>query len=204
MKKWIMCSLVVGLFGCAKAPVRSGNFSEGNWKAKALVKDKEQSRSFIVNLNFNAIKNEKARMDVTSTLGTGVAALVVEPSEVRYIIVDSKRYFYGQPQPDVMRPILAVPFDPRWLHNLLFEIPIQDKSWSCTQDRKGWLKECQDSVSGARLTWSARTGAKKTLRIDHEKASVQINVLSFKPKVEDRKNLFLLEAPEGYQKLRVR
>lgn len=196
--------IVVGLAGCASAPKRVSNFSQGQWRAKALVKDKEQGRSYIVNLNFNAVKNQKARMDVTSALGTGVAALVVENNEVRYLLVDSKRYYYGSPQPDVMRPILSVPFDPRWLHNLLFEMPIPDKSWSCSEGKDGWLQECRDTVSGAVVTWSNRHGDKKTVQIDHAKASLQINVQSFKPKVEDRKNLFVLEAPDGYQKLRVR
>lgn len=204
MKCIIPLLLIVTLAGCASAPHRVSNLNEGNWKAKALVKDKEQGRSYIVNLNFNAIKNQKARMDVTSALGTGVAALVVEDKEVRYLLVDSKRYYYGSPQPDVMRPILSVPFDPRWLHNLLFEMPIPDKSWSCTEGNGGWLQECRDLASGVTVKWANRQGDKKTVQIDHVKASVQINVQTFKPKVEDRKNLFVLEAPDGYQKLRVR
>ena len=46
-------------------------------------------------------------MDVTTTLGTGVASLVVDHKEVRYVLFDSKRFYYGQPQPGVMRPILG-------------------------------------------------------------------------------------------------
>jgi hypothetical protein len=196
--------LVLGLIGCASAPKRTLNFTEGNWRAKALIKDKEQGRSYIVNLNFNVIKNQKARMDVTSALGTGIASLVVENQEVRYLLVDSKRYYYGSPRPDVMRPILSVPFDPRWIHNLLFETPIPDKSWSCTKESDGWLRECRDMVSGAVVSWANRQGDKKTVRIDHTKAFVQMNVQAFKPKVEDRKNLFELEVPNGFQKLRIR
>lgn len=193
------------LSACATTPaVKLNNVTEGQWRAKALIKDKEQSRSYIVNLNFNAVKHERARMDVTSTLGTGVASLVVEPKEVRYVLFDSKRFYYGQPQVDVMRPILSLPFDPRWLNNLLFEEPIQDKGWTCEKDKDGGLASCRDAVSSTVVSWSSRAGEKKTLLIEHAKASVQINVNTFRPKVEDRKNLFVLEAPEGYQKLRVR
>lgn len=177
---------------------------EANWRAKALVKDKEQSKSYIVNLNFNVKKNENIRMDVTTTLGSGVASLVADNKEVRYILLDSKRFYFGQPQPGVMRPILSVPFDPRWLQNILFEIPMEEKSWTCTKDGAGLLQECQDAVTGVRITWSQRQGAKKTVLIEHAKASVQINVQSFRPKVEERTNLFTLEAPQGFQKLRVR
>lgn len=169
-----------------------------------MVNDKDQGRSYIVNLNFNAIRNQRARMDVTSTLGTGVAALVVAPKEVRYVLLDSKRFYYGQPQPDVMRPILAIPFDPRWIHNLLFEEEIPDKSWSCTRDGSGQLMDCKDAVTQTEIKWTDRKGDHKTILVEHAKASVQIKITSFKPKVEDRKNLFVIEAPEGYQKLRVR
>lgn len=202
----ILIGLVVSLMiaGCVSKPMRMDGVKEGHWKARALVKDKEQSRSYIVNLNFNIVPGRKTRMDVTNALNTGVASLVTDDKEVRYIIFDSKRFYFGKPQADVMRPILAIPFDPRWIENLLLDKAIPEKSWTCTRDSGGMIKECADSVTGLKLTWAQRLGPKKTITLDHSKASVQINVLTFKPKVEDRKNLFVLEAPEGYQKLRVR
>jgi len=194
---------VLLLTACQTAPVRMNDVQAGHWKGKALIKDKEQSRSYIVHLNLNAERGARARMDVTSALGTGVASLIADTKEVRYILFDSKRFYYGQPHPEVMRPILALPFDPRWLHNILFEIPFSEKSWSCTT-ADGWLKDCRDSVTGLKITWSSRQGPKRTIFIEHPRASVQINTTSFEAKVEDRKNLFVLEAPSGYTKLRVR
>lgn len=199
-----MAIFISVLSGCVTAPKNLEGVKEGHWKAKALIKDNEQSRSYIVNLNLNAIRSERARMDVISTLGTGVASLIVDAKEVRYVLFDSKRFYYGPPQADVMRPILAIPFDPRWLHNILFEQPLIEKGWTCTKDEAGSLRECRDTVNNLKVTWSAREGEKKTILIEHAKASVQINVQSFQAKVEDRKNLFVLEAPNGYQKLRVR
>lgn len=205
MKRLIfVLSLLSVLNACVTAPKSLDGINEGQWKAKALIKDKDQARSYIVNLNMNAVRDQRARMDVTSTLGTGVASLLVDDREVKYILFDSKRFYFGSPQADVMRPILAIPFDPRWLRNILFDQPISEKTWTCTKEKDGWLKECRDGLSGLKITWSAREGEKKTILIEHPKASVQINVQSFRPKVEDRKNLFVLEAPNGYQKLRVR
>jgi len=204
MKNTFMAVLFLFAAGCVTAPKNLEGIKEGHWKAKALIKDNEQARSYIVNLNMNAVRDERARMDVISTLGTGVATLLVDNKEVRYVLFDSKRFYFGPPQPDVMRPILAIPFDPRWLHNILFEQPLTDKTWTCTKDGAGLLKDCRDSATALKVSWSARQGEKKTILIEHAKASVQINVQSFQPKVEDRKNLFVLEAPAGYQKLRVR
>lgn len=204
-KRYILFSAVtLVLSGCASAPMQFGDVKDANWKAKALIKDKEQARSYIVNLNFNVKKDEAARMDVTTTLGTGVASLLVDKKEVRYILFDSKRFYFGAPQPGVMRPILSIPFDPRWIQNILFDIPFAEKSWTCTKDASNTLHDCQDSVTGLKVTWSGRQGVKKTILLEHAKASVQINVQAFRPKVEERKNLFSLEAPEGFQKLRIR
>lgn len=199
---WLLAIAAI-LNGCASRPLKMDAVDEGHWKAKALIKDKEQSRSYIVHLNFNLVRGSRTRMDVTSALNTGVASLVTDAKEVRYIMFDSKRFYYGRPQADVMRPILSIPIDPRWIENMLLDEPIADKSWTCTGS-SGLVEECRDGVTGLKLTWTQRVGSKKTIVIDHAKASVQINVHTFKPKVEDRKNLFVLEAPEGYQKLQVR
>lgn len=203
--KLVLSAAILGLLSaCASKPVQLTDLREGNWKGKALISDKDANRSYIVYLNFNAVRDERARMDVSSSLGTGVASLVTDPTEVRYLLLDTKRFYYGAPQADVMRPILALPFNPKWIHNVLFEEPIAEKGWTCERDSAGLLAACRDSVSNTKVTWSARQGPTKSIGIDHPKASVQINVQSFKAKVEDRKNLFVLEAPAGYQKVRVR
>ena len=204
MTNYILSFVLLLAIGCQTAPVRMTGVQEGHWKAKALIKDKEQSRYYLVNLKFNLVSDQRALMDVISTLGTGVASLVMREKEVRYILLDSKRFYFGRPQPNVMRPILALPFDPRWLQNILLEEPFKEKSWSCTSKKGGLLESCTDSVTGLKITWSARQGSKRTIFVEHAKASVQINIQSFEPKVEDRKNLFVLEAPAGFQKLRVR
>ncbi len=206
MQNRILLALLVFLSftGCKTTPKLYSDVSEGQWRAKALIKDLAESRSYVVNLNINLVKNQRARMDVTTGLGTGVASLVTDDKEVRYILVDKKRFYTGAAQPSAMRPILSIPFDPRWLNNILLEEPIVEKGWTCARDGSGFLSECHDSLSGLKVTWSDRHGDKKTVQLDHSKASVQIKVQSFKPKVEERKNLFTLEAPAGYQKLRVR
>lgn len=202
MKK-IVCALVLSLIGCKSAPpVVLNDVSEGHWRAKALVRDKDQGRSFIVNLDFNALKSGTTRMDVMNTLGTGIAALVVNPQEVRYVLLEQKRYYIGPPTAESLRPILALPFDPRWISNLLFDQPLT--GWTCARDTAGMLESCREPKSETVVTWSNRQGEKKTIAIEHPRASLQINVSAFQPKVEDRKNLFLLEAPAGFQKLRVK
>lgn len=204
IQRVLICGLLLLLAACQSAPKFDANVREGQWRAKALIKDREQSHSYLVYLDLNLVRDQRARMDVTTGLGTGVASMLVDAHEVRYLLVDSKRFYYGVPQPGVMRPILAIPFDPRWLNNVLFEEPITDKGWTCARGDGDLLSTCENPNAGLKITWSNRHGDKKTVLIEHDKASVEIKVTSFRPKVEDRKNLFVLEAPESFKKFHVR
>lgn len=184
--------------------MKTTDVREGQWRGKALIKDLKDKKSYIVVLNMNAQRDSRVRMDVLSTLGTGVASLVADQKEVRYVLFPEKKFFIGQNKSDAMKPILMIPFDPRWLHNILFETPFLDKSWSCTMDAGGLLKDCADTVTGLKVSWSNRSGEKRTVLLEHPLASVQINIATFKPKVEERKALFQLDPPSGYRKYRVR
>lgn len=197
--------LLLALSGCKSAPpIKAADLREGQWRGKALIKDLDEKKSYIVILNVNAQRDHRVRMDVLSTLGTGVASIVATDADVRYVLIPEKKFFIGQPSADVMKPILMIPFDPRWLHNILFEQPFVEKSWTCIQDKQGLLEACEDSVTGLKVSWKNRSGDKKTVMLEHPRASVQININAFKPKVEDRKSLFSLDAPSGYRRYRVR
>ena len=100
------------------------------------MKDKEHSRTFIVILDFNAVRKENLRVDVTSTLGQHVASLVATNKEVRYYTSENKRFYTGTPRPEVLRPILAIPLDPRWLENILFDEAPIDGNWVCSKRRR--------------------------------------------------------------------
>jgi hypothetical protein len=202
MRILLAIAAVVFVSGCGTAPLNYDKVEEGNWKAKALIKDHEQNRSYIVNLNFNAIRGKKLRMDVSTAIGGAVAVLTADEKDVRYILVEAKKFYYGTARPEVMRPILSIPFDPRWLQNILFDTPFTEKSWSCEKDGK-YLTKCSDTTTGVVVTWSQRVGDRKVVQIEHKRANVQINVLAFKPKVEDRKDLFELKAPPSFEKLNV-
>ena len=198
----ISAILIIG--GCSSKPVKTQKSSEGYWSARALVRDQDQGVSYIVNLAFNAKGSEGVRMDVSDTLNTPVASLLVKGNSVEYVIYRAKKFFYGDSQANVMRPILSSPFDPRWVENLLYDEAIADKSWTCQQDKSGLVSQCKDAATGVTIQWSSRSGSRKTVEITHAKAEVQISFKEYKAKVENRKNLFKLEAPEGFQKLRVR
>lgn len=201
---FILVSTLLILAGCQSAPQKMDTVKEGEWMARALVQDKKHAHSFIINLDFNAIRDRALRLDVTSTLGQPVASLVSTPAKVSYVLFRSKSFYSGKPSPRALKPILAIPLDPRWIDNILFEKPFDAKSWTCTKDDQGFLKECDDSVTQVQVKWNSRSGERRTVDINHSAAEVQINLHTFRPKVQDRENLFKLKAPKGFKRFILR
>jgi hypothetical protein len=204
MRRIFYAVLILALAGCASKTLKLGDINQGNWSARALIKDKEQSRSFIVNLNLNAVRHEKLRLDVSSTLGQQVAALTTTSTEVRYYTTEQKKFYVGAPKSDVLRPILAIPLDPRWLQNLLFDEAIVNKNWTCKLGEDHLIAECRNEADELTITWTKRRGDARTITIQHPKAELQISIRSFSPKIETAPGLFDLVPPNGYQKLKIR
>ena len=199
--------LVPLLVGCASGsrnptPPVAETLESGRWRAKALVKDKDQNRSYLVNLDFNSVRSERARLDVTTTLGTGLASIVLLDRDAKIALITQKRFFEGPAKPEAMKPILAMPFDPRWIRNVFVGDSIVGPGWACADNATG--HSCRDAGSLTEVTWTKQGGDRPIVIIDHPKATIQINVQSFSPSVDPRPNLFTLEAPESYQKFRLK
>ena len=192
------------LVSCAMAPKRFETFDQGQWKAKVLVRDKKNFRSQIVNLDLNAVKNKKLRMDVTTPLGVHVASLVMNDNKVSYMLVRQKKYFSGPSNSRVLRPMISVPMDPKVLHNVLFDLPIAEKSWSCSKDSKSYLAECKNLRSGLKIKWTQRNGSQRVIEIDHKLARLQMNLKNFYNHTEKKKSLFTLQPPKSFKKYRIR
>lgn len=190
--------------GCQTVPVRYDQVEVGTWEAKALIKDKKGNQSYVVNLDIAARLNEKLRLDVTSPIGIHLASLVMRGAEVEYILVRKKKYFAGQAKPQVLSPIISVPLDPRVLHNVIFDRPIVDKNWVCTQGDEGMLSECQNLTSGLVLSFSDRVGQRKTVKIEHADANVTINFTDYEKSIGDEARLFDLQVPASFEKYRIR
>lgn len=189
----------LGVSGCQFAPKKYEQEKEGYWQAKVLVKDKSASRSFIVNVDFNAVANEKLRMDVTAAMGEHVASFLQSQQDIRYVIMREKKYFKSRATAGALKPILATPLDPRIVENILFERWPTNKEWTCTRDKKNFLAECKQTSTDLVIKWGERKGERRTVFIQHPTADLQFNFYSFKPKVEPRKNLFLLSPPKGFE-----
>lgn len=198
----LFCCLAISFMGCQTAPFRYENQNEGNWQAKALVRDKKAGQYAVVNLDVNAVKNEKLRMDITAALGHPVAVVLVDSKSINYVLFEQKQYYKGSAGAQTLKSLIKVPLDPRYVNNIMFDLPIEDKSWVCTRDKANYLSECHSEADGLDIKWSDRKLQRKRITIEHALGSVQINVTEYKSKVETRDHLFELNPPKSFTPIR--
>ena len=196
--------VVIFLTGCSLVPTKYDEVQEGQWEAKVLVKDHENSKSYIVKMDAFAVRNQSLRIDVTAALGTPVASLVLLGDDVKYVLPRKKSYYEGKSSERVLKPILSVPVDPKLFYSMLFDIVPADESWSCEKSEQGFLTSCKHDAKGPVVDWKDRKGRKKSVYIKHKKASLQMNVTWFKPSIETDRDVFSLNAPKKYKKFRIR
>ncbi|HAG91077.1 MAG TPA: hypothetical protein DCL41_04360 [Bdellovibrionales bacterium] len=190
------------LSGCQTALKSSQKSGEGNFRARALIKDKKKAKSFIVNLNFN-IKQEKViRLDVTSPLNQHLASFLITPKELSYYLVRDKIYYEGKVTARPFSQFMAVPMEPWWLENLLFRKAFTQKDWSCTEDKKGELASCMNLREKINVTWEMDENRKLVVNLNHPKGEVQMNFHHIQPKVEDGAELSQLKIPQGFRRAR--
>ncbi|MCB0407838.1 MAG: DUF4292 domain-containing protein [Bdellovibrionales bacterium] len=203
MVRLVIFSVLVIFFttACQMIPTDYAEYNEGQWGSKVLIKDKVKSKSFIVNVDIQAIKNKSLRMDVTAAMGTPVASLVLNGDQVQYLLFRQKAYYEGASSDRVLGPILSVPIDPKLFFNLLFDEAMTDKNWSCIKDKIGFLLECKNLQDQLKITWKDRKGRRKAIFIEHSKAEIQMNISSFTPHAD---SVFSLKVPKSFQKYRVR
>ncbi len=192
--------LLTNLFqlGCSSAPIRFDDKNEGQWEAKALIRDKSARKSFIVNLDISAIQSDKLRVEAVTPLGIHIASYALNGKSVSYVLTRQKKYYKGRSTAQSLRSVLSISLEPKNILAFLFDKPPKSKRWSCESDEKGFLKKCINKRNSVTVIWENRVRDKKTIQIESSRASLQIYLKSFSPKVEDKDGLFVIEKPSAF------
>lgn len=170
---------------------------EGQWEAKAQIKDLQSGKSNTIGLDVMSVKNQALRMEVSGTLGVHVASFLMRNSEVSYSVHTQKRYFSGPVSERSLRPLLKADIDPRWFYSIFFDEPL--RGWSCAGNP---VEKCQ-RPDGTMVSWSERNGEKKRITISNQQFELQVLVKNFMTKVQAPERAFSLDAPDGYKRYKL-
>lgn len=175
---------------------------QGHFRARALIKNKKTSKSFIVNTSFNIEQGKAIRLDVTSPLNQHLASFLVRPKELSFFNVPEKTYYQGPESASVFSRFMAVPLEPMWLENILFRKPFETKDWSCDNDKSNRLVSCLNRRMRLSVSWEDTKDTKLAVLVTHPQGEIQMNFHRIQPKVEEGVSLTSLEIPKGFRRIK--
>jgi hypothetical protein len=195
----ILSMLSIVIFGCASRQTVPFDQSkkEGQWEAKAQVRDLQKGVTRTVSLDILSVRNQALRMEVSGNMGVHVASFLLQGGDVSYAIHPQKTFFSGPVSEKSLRRLLNADIDPRWLYAIFFDEPL--RGWECAGQP---VEKCRRS-DGTEVTWSERQGEKKRVTIQNSQYELQILVKDFATKVLSPERAFTLNSPETYRRYKL-
>lgn len=193
-------SLVVLLAtsACSTLPEKYEQYDSGQWKIKALVKDKVRKKSYILYMDAYAEKTGNLRLDIENALGMHEASIMLSADQFQMLLVGKKRFYQGKNNENALRKFLPLNIKPELFVNMLFEVEPNGKTkWNCERGENHFLASCEHK--DIKLSWSKRRSDSRMVQIDTSKASLQMVLDKFKPNVQFSADKFTMEAPTGFK-----
>lgn len=178
--------------------MRQDQAEKGEWEARVLVRDKKQAKTFIVNVDFVAVKPSKMRMDITTPVGAHVASIAMSENSMTYVVPQKKAYYSGKPTPQALAKSLNFALDPKLIMNVLFDQPVQSKGWICKKDGEV-VSSC--SQGGFSIVWSNRKSSEKTVIINHSQFQVELKFHKFSIPGSVKDGIFTIKEPPGFSRV---
>jgi hypothetical protein len=190
--------------GCAtKTVLREGAFQKAQWETKAMVKDLRQNKNQSLTIDIYAIKNERARFEITALLGYQVASLVMSPQEISYIIYPQKKFFYGKNSERAVQQMIGLPLHPMNLTSIAFDEPVRGRGWQCNIDGQGLIASCENKERAIVVQWLNRSEGSKKVVITAPQFEMQWQFDAPQTEVQFKNELFTLRQPEGFKAIQL-
>ena len=195
--------LTITLSGCVTKTVREGAYQKAQWETKALIKDEKHNKTQSLNIDIYAIKNDRARLEISALLGFQVASLVMSPTEITYAIYPQKSFYYGRNSEQAFARMIDLPLHPMNLTNIAFEEPVRGSGWKCELDSAGYLSQCENKSRALQIVWSDRQEGKKKVVITAPQFEMQWQFSAPQTEVQFKSELFTLKQPAGFKAIQI-
>ena len=203
-KNIVLLALSIGVISCATKPVAfNAEKREGQWEAKAQIKNLSNGKTNTVSLDVASQKDEALRMEVTGAMGVSVASFLLKGSDVAYEIHTQKRHVSGPASDRALQPLLQVSVDPRWLYSVFFDEPLTAKDWTCEKGPDQLVASCERAGEPMKIQWLERQGERKRVIISNAKFELQVLVKNFETKVQSPEKAFTLESHPNYKRYKL-
>ncbi|WII70775.1 hypothetical protein QJS83_09915 [Bdellovibrio sp. 22V] len=202
-KHFLFIGLTLFLSGCVTKTVKEGAFQKAQWETKALIRDQKENKTQSLNIDIYAIKNERARLEITAIMGYQVASLVMSPSEISYIIYPQKAFFYGRNSERAFSRMIDLTLHPMNLANIAFDEPVRGPGWKCSLDTQGQISQCENLQRAIRVNWLNRSEGQKKVVITAPQFEMQWQFSAPQTEVQFKPELFTLKQPTGFKAIQI-
>lgn len=154
-----------------------------------------------MNIDFEAEKPNRLRMEITSTIGQHLASFALNEKFASYVLPKNKTFYKGPGNGSSLRAVLGHSFDPHLINYILFDEPIRNKEWSCTNDTNGVVMDCKNLREGLSIEWSDREGQMRKVFIKHTKFEIQLQFHSYTPTETSDPKIYEITKPNGFKQI---
>jgi hypothetical protein len=195
--------LTLLLSSCVTKTVKEVAPQKAQWETKALIKNLRENKTQSLNIDIYAIKNQRARLEISALMGFQVASLVMSPAEISYVIYPQKTFFYGRNSERAFSRMIDLPLHPMNLANIAFDEPVRGQGWKCTLDAMGAISQCENSGRGILVAWAERNEGQKKVRITAPQFEMQWQFSAPQTEVQFKSELFTLKQPAGFKAVQI-
>ena len=198
-------AMVLGVFsfGCATKPVHEGAYRQAQWETKAMIRNLKEQKTQTVDIDIMAIKNDRARFEITAILGFQVASLVMSPQEISYAIYPEQKFFYGRSSESAVARMIGLPLHPMNLSYIAFDQPVRGPGWKCYAGPSGLISKCENQQRAIHVEWKDRSEGKKKVVITAPQFEMQWLFNAPQTEVQFKPETFTLKQPSGFKAIQI-
>lgn len=200
---FLVLFLTLLLSGCVTKKVREGIVQNAQWETKAIIHNQKENKSQSLAIDIYAVKEERARFEITALLGFQVASVVMSPSEISYAIYPRKSFYYGRNSETAFSRLIDLPLHPMNLANIAFDEPVRGQGWKCSLDTMGTISQCENSQRQIRVSWLERNQGQKKVHIVAPQFEMRWQFSAPQTEVQFKSELFTLKQPSGFKAIQI-
>lgn len=179
------------------------NYQTAQWETKAVVKTLKTGAINSMKIEIWAIRNNRARFEITALFGFQVASLVMSPQDISFIYYPRKEFYFGKNSERALKSLIDLPLHPMNLSYVAFDEPIRGQGWICKAGVDRLVESCQHAGRGLSVKWMNRNNGEKKIVITSPEIEMSWFFNAPQTSVQFKPAVFTLSQPDGFKAIQL-
>lgn len=193
---------------CATTPKQAPQslmplLNSAQWETKAIVKNPKQGKVNSLTIDIMAVREQRARFEISAVFGVQVASLVMNQQEISFIDYQHKNFYFGKNSERAFSNLINLPLHPMNLSYIAFDQPVRGQGWLCKTDGGGWIESCKNEKRALEVKWTDRNKWAKRVVITGPDFEMLWYFKEPQTSVQFKPTIFTLSQPEGFKAIQI-